>query len=313
MRFFVRIICCVIVFSVGQFASSPARAQNYGHTFIAATGNDANSCIDSNNPCRTFSRAYNQVAPRGMITCLTPGDWVSSTISKSLKVDCEGTFASFSVQTGSGDVVILHGVKLDSNSSGSGISFSGSGTLILDRISFADPHGPQVPIGINFAPTGPSKLIIVDSVIVAAGAGTTGGGVIVKPTGSGSAIVSFEHVNVGGNVFGVAFDGSQSTAGINATIADSMISGNSQDGIVATTTPGHAPIGVMVKNTKSANNAYGIRSIGPNVTIRVDGSTITGNGTGIAALSGGSLLTLHTNVIRANGNDGAFTGSLALQ
>ena len=47
------------------------------------------------------------------------------------------------------------------------------------------------------------------------------------------------------------------------TIADSMVGGNSQDGIIATTPGGGAPIGVYVKNTKSVNNAFGIRSLGP--------------------------------------------------
>ena len=71
------------------------------------------------------------------------------------------------------------------------------------------------------------------------------------------------------------------------TIADSMIGGNAQDGIIATTPGGGALIGVYVKNTKSVNNAIGIRSIGPNVTVRVDGSSVIGNGTGLS-VSGGA-------------------------
>jgi hypothetical protein len=97
------------------------------------------------------------------------------------------------------------------------------------------------------------------------------------------------------------------------TIADSMVGGNSQDGIIATTPGGGAPIGVYVKNTKSVNNAIGIRSIGPNVTVRVDGSGVIGNGTGFAALSGGALLTFGNNAVRANGTDGAFSGPVGLQ
>jgi hypothetical protein len=70
----------------------------------------------------------------------------------------------------------------------------------------------------------------------------------------------------------------------------------------------------MVTNTKSVNNAaFGIRSIGPNVTVRVGDSTITGNGTGLSFSGGGSLLTYGTNKPQANGTGEAFSGSVGLQ
>ena len=97
------------------------------------------------------------------------------------------------------------------------------------------------------------------------------------------------------------------------TIADSMIGGNSQDGIIATTPSGGAPIGVMVTNSKSVNNAFGIRSIGPNVTVRVENSKVIGNGTGVTSLNGGGLVTFGNNVVRANGPDGGFTAAAGLQ
>ena len=123
--------------------------------------------------------------------------------------------------------------------------------------------------GIRFQPNSASKLSVTDTVISNKGSGT-GGGIVINPTAGGTAQVALERVTVNGNVFGIAADGTNSTAGINMTIADSMIGGNSQDGIIAVTPSGGAPIGVMVKNTKSVNNAFGIRSIGPNVTVRVD-------------------------------------------
>jgi hypothetical protein len=69
----------------------------------------------------------------------------------------------------------------------------------------------------------------------------------------------------------------------------------------------------MVKNTKSVNNSIGIRSIGPNVTVRVDGSSVIGNGTGLSFSSGGALLTFGNNEVQANGTNGAFSGPVALQ
>ena len=125
--------------------------------------------------------------------------------------------------------------------------------------------------------------------------------------------MSLERVNISGNVFGVAFDNSNNGAGINATIADSNISNNKLDGIVATTPAGGAPIGVLVTNTKTVNNGYGIRSMGPNVTVRVKSSDVTGNGIGLSFSGGGALLTFGNSAVRANASDGAFSGPVALQ
>jgi hypothetical protein len=69
----------------------------------------------------------------------------------------------------------------------------------------------------------------------------------------------------------------------------------------------------MVTNSKSVNNAFGIRSLGPNVTVRVGDSTITGNNTGLTFAGGGALLTYGTNKVQANGVDGAFSGPVGLQ
>ena len=156
--------------------------------------------------------------------------------------------------------------------------------------------------GIRFPPNSASKLSVTDTVISNIGSGT-GGGIVINPQSGGSAQVNLERVTVNGNAFGIAADGTGSTGGINMTIADSMIGGNSQDGIIATTPGGGAPIGVMVKNTKSVNNAFGIRSLGPNVTVRVDGSTVIGNGTGLSFCGGGALLTFGNNAVRANGSE----------
>ena len=107
--------------------------------------------------------------------------------------------------------------------------------------------------------------------------------------------------------------GATSASGIPRSIQDVVIrlAGNSQDGIVATTTAGHAPIGVFVSGSASSNNAYGIRAIGPGVTVRVEDTKIIGNNTGLAASGGGAMLSYVNNKVDANGSNGAFTGSAA--
>jgi hypothetical protein len=97
------------------------------------------------------------------------------------------------------------------------------------------------------------------------------------------------------------------------TIAESVATGNSNDGILAVTQPGGAPIGITVTNTRSANNGFGLRSLGRNVTIRADRATVIGNNTGLVFGSSGALLTYGNNNIDANGANGAFSGPVALQ
>jgi hypothetical protein len=157
-------------------------------------------------------------------------------------------------------------------------------------------------------------LVISDSTFAMSGNsdGASGAGIQIAPLGSGSAQVTLQRVNVSGNVFGVAADGNSSTGGINMTIADSVLASNKADGLVATTLAGHAPIGVTVANTTAANNNIGFRAIGPNVTVRLEHSRAIGNGTGLAAIGGGVLLSAGNNVVQANGSNGAFTGAVPL-
>jgi hypothetical protein len=69
---------------------------------------------------------------------------------------------------------------------------------------------------------------------------------------------------------------------------------------------------MLVDLARVVNNAgNGIRSIGAKSTIRAARSSLTGNGTALAAISGGRLLTSGSNVVEANGVEGAFTGSFA--
>ncbi len=70
---------------------------------------------------------------------------------------------------------------------------------------------------------------------------------------------------------------------------------------------------MLVTNTKSVNNAVGIRSIGPNVTVRVNNSDIAGNSASLSFGAGSALLTFGNNRLRSNGVDGASSGPVALQ
>jgi hypothetical protein len=166
---------------------------------------------------------------------------------------------------------------------------------------------------ILFTPSGASFLVVTDSILSRNVSGAAGAGILVRPSGGGSAQVNIERVLAEGNGFGIVVDGTGSSGGVNMTIADSIAAANSNDGIIATTPSNGAPIGITATNTRSANNGFGLRSFGTNVTIRADRMTIIGNNTGLTAGSGGALLSAGTNVVEANGVNGAFSGAISLK
>jgi hypothetical protein len=293
------------------------------HSWISSTGGGMAACTRA-DPCLDFPTAQAATKPGGIVSLLDAGSVNAVNgfnVTKSLIIRAEGIDAGSSTSPASGlwmsitvgptDVVTVEGLKLDGLL---GIAFNSGGHLhVVKCVINSGGSGIANNAGIRFQPNSASKLSVTDTVISNMGSGT-GGGILIIPQAGGSARVNLERVTVNGNAFGIAVDGSGSTAGINVTIADSMIGGNSQDGIVATTPSGGAPIGVLVTNTKSVNNNnFGIRSIGANVTVRVNNSDIAGNGTGLSSSGGGALLSFGNNAVRANGSDGVFSGSVGLQ
>lgn len=294
---------------------TPGRAEQFNLTFVSMSGSDANNCAYG-SPCRRLDRAVAMTANEGRITCLGAGyDDLAVTVTRQMSVSCEGGSVRFFVVKLTGGTAHIHGLNV-SGADGltQSVWLTGTGSVVLNGLK-VNGVGAYYGVGqgISVVPDGPLNVTIANSVISRSGYSSVGAGVLVKPEPGGSARVVLDRTVVSGNVFGVAIDGSGSTAGINTTIKDSTISSNTQDGIVATTSSGGAPIGVFVTGSASSNNAIGIRSIGSSVTVRVESSKVTGNGTGVASLSGGALLSAGNNYVQANGNNGSFTGSMAAQ
>jgi hypothetical protein len=284
------------------------------HSWVSSTG--SGTACTRVAPCALFSTALTATNARGVISVLDPGDYGNLVITKSVTVRAEGVDGGMTITgdtgffvsafVGPSDVVTLEGLRLD----GTGMVFGTGGEFHVVRCVITNSTVPGD--GIFLEANGPSKMSVTDTVITNAG-NSQGAGILIRPQPGGNARVALERVTINGNTFGIAADGTGSTGGINMTIADSMVAGNRQDGIIATTPGGGAPIGVLVTNTKSVNNAFGIRSLGPNVTVRVKNSDVTGNGTGLSFSGGGALLSTGNNLVEANGTNGAFSGSVGLQ
>lgn len=310
--------------------AEPAHAQAT-RTWVSGTGSDANSCSRT-APCLTFAGALAKTAINGEINCIDPGGYGTVSITKSITIDCEGTLGSVLASSTTGFVINIpvsandphRSVRLRNitvNGTGpsgtvgtrtgiDGVRIDNATTVFLENVRIAN----FTQNGVLDRRTTGGKLFITDSIIRENGAGTTGGGVIMRPSsGAAGMNAAITRTRVEGNVFGIVVDLSSSTGGVNMTVADSMSAGNSQDGIVAVSRAGAEGIGVMVKNTQSVNNAIGVRAFSTNATIRLDGVTTTGNGIGITASSGGAVLSFGNNSNQANGSNGAPTGSVAFQ
>jgi hypothetical protein len=159
------------------------------------------------------------------------------------------------------------------------------------------------------------QVVVSDTVISNNGTGTTGGGVLVKPSATGSAKVVLQRVSVEGNVFGARVDGAGSTGSGNAlVIRQSLVTGNSQPGLSISVPAGGQGGGVFVDSTAVVlNTSTGILADGAALEILVSNSTISMNTTGVATQNGGSIFPFKTNNLNANGTDGAFTPPVQTQ
>jgi hypothetical protein len=323
-------------FKTGAFSASalalsalvgitPAGAQAT-RTWVSGTGDDANPCSRT-APCKTFAGAISKTAAGGEINCIDPAGYGSVTITKAMTLNCSNTLGSvlhsgtqgIVVNAGASDNVIINGLEL--NGAGTtpgtkGISFLAGGSLIV-RDSFIYGSRTSPAWGVSFTPSAASKLFIIDTTIANNGTGTTGGGVLIQPTGLGSASASLNNVHIVNNANnGLRVDSTGNTGpGITVSL-DHVESDGNQQGIVALNPPGTTTIGMMVANSMIAlNGAVGIFANGAAVTIRVGNSTITGNALGVAALGSSTIASYGDNRLDGNptvgtANDGAFTGAV---
>ena len=104
---------------------APAQAQAT-RTWISGVGDDVNPCSRT-APCKTFPGAISKTAAGGEINCLDPGGFGGVTITKSITLDCSGTFGSILVNG-------TPGITINSDSAASvrirGISINGAGTTL---------------------------------------------------------------------------------------------------------------------------------------------------------------------------------------
>ena len=142
--------------------------------------------------------------------------------------------------------------------------------------------------GIQFNPTGAAELFVTDSTISENGVGIFGGGILIQPAGSGSALVALNRATLNRNSNGLVTQGGNTTGAIVVEVRDSSVARSTVHGIFANTDS--SPAGIVIDRTTSTlNGGDGIRAFGSGALIHLGNSAVRGNGGGLIVGGGGSI------------------------
>jgi hypothetical protein len=310
---------CAMAFVVGADPAQAVGGNNF--SYVSNTGSDGHGCSNpTTDACATLNRALDTTANYGEVDCVNAGDYsVSLTITQSVTIDCAGGVAATNgtiTITGANIVVRLRNLSINNQGNGSyGISANLLSALYIENCvitNFNNAVTSTTPyVGIQFQSTQDALLFVTNSIIDNNGSpsGVTGG-IYIKPGSATEAIVSIDHSQINGNAFGIVGDGT-SGGMIRATISDSVVSGNTDDGIAATSSG--ETVWFLVDQTKVAGNTYGLAAGGSGTEILARNSSVFGNAYGLHTSGGGTLYSYGNNSVNGNSTNGAFTGTIGLQ
>jgi hypothetical protein len=298
-------LAATLVVTVLQAAPAHAQATR---TWVSGVGDDANPCTRT-APCKTFAGAISKTAPSGEIDCLDPGGFGAVTITKSITIDCSGTFGSILAAgtnginiNGAGVTVNLRNLSINGAGTGLiGINFISGASLNIDNVNVTRFNAGSA-IGILFAPNTDNSLLQVNNSYITANgiSPSTGGGIVVQPAVGGRALAVVSNSRIAANSDGVK---ANSTSGaVTMTVRESTLANNRGSGINSVS--GNLILFMVDRNTISNNFQNGVVSSGNNSFVRINASAITGNATGVSSVAGGALRSYLNNAITGNAVDG---------
>src|SRR5262245_19993804 len=285
----------------------PARAQAT-RTWVSGVGDDANPCSRT-APCKTFAGAISKTAPNGEIDCLDPGGFGAVTITKSITIDCGGTFGSvlaagtngFNIN-GANITVNLRNLSINGIGNGLiGVNFISGNSLTLTNVTIMNFNGGSA-IGVLFAPNAANTILEVNNCVITSNgiAPTTGGGIVVQPAVGGNAVVVISDSRLENNSDAIR---ANSTSGaVTMTVRESTLANNRGSGI--NSIAGNAIVLMVDGATIGDNFQNVVASNGGKSRVRIHASGITRNATGVSSVAGGVLRSYLNNAINGNGADG---------
>lgn len=250
-------------------------------TWVSGVGDDANPCSRT-APCRTFAGTISKTAVGGEIDVLDPGAFGAVTITKSITINGTPFQAGVLVSGTNGiivnaaatDTVILRGIDLVGIGTGlSAINILSAKDVVLQNLRISDFTVAGVSVTASTAVN-----LMIDDVTVNKCEGATGVGVSIKPATGGAVKAILNRVRIGNCVSGIVV---APAAGV---VADALV--DQSDVAFATT---------------------GIVADGAAATVRLSGSNVFANTTGLSTANGGSIISYNNNRLRGNTSDGTAT------
>ncbi|MBD0370348.1 MAG: right-handed parallel beta-helix repeat-containing protein [Pyrinomonadaceae bacterium] len=282
----------VMVFSLAFVTLTQAQATR---TWVSGVGDDVNPCSRT-APCKTFAGAISKTAANGEIDALDPAGYGTLTATKSITVDGQGTLAGVLNSGG------INGFIVNDSNSGA------PGTIVV-RIRNVTIQG--VGTGLNGIRFISGKALHVENVSIA---NQSGDGILINPTSANPMEIDIENTtitNVGGSAVNMA-----STVGIlnvsihnsvlkdsgngltdaigTANISNSLVTGNTTDGIRATS---NQAVINATSNIVTDQGGSGISAVSGSV-VRIDDNKVFRNGTGLT--NNGTMETWQNNEVRGN-------------
>ena len=285
----------------------PASSLAASRTWVSGVGDDANPCSRT-APCKTFAGAFSKTDAGGEIDALDPGGFGALTITRAVTIDGGGgqvasTLVSGTngivVNAGAADHVILRNLRITGlNGAGlNGVDFISGGSLRLENVQI-----------FGFGDSGVSD-VSPDSSLVVSGSNVddnTGDGVLVAPPAGHSAQALLENDSLENNECGVAA-GALGGPGPFTTNCGLSTAGSPASGV---------DVG-LDHSSASGNIADGVLSVGSPSTVFLSTATVFGNGTGLATLNGGSIVSVGPNNAAygnvSNGNPTSTSGPQNVQ
>jgi hypothetical protein len=300
------ILNTLTVFALTFAAASLANAQAT-RTWVSGVGDDVNPCSRT-APCKTFAGAISKTAKDGEIDCIDPGGFGAVTITKSITIDGNGTFASilaagttgiFVNITDAADVrktVRIRNLSINGAASGiNGINFIAGLKLYVEDCVITGFQSSASSRAIKANLGAASQLYVSNTNISNCASGIDGSSSV------GTLVSSIDHVRLQGMTDGIILG-----TGSGASIRDSFITGNTGVGVK---TSGNA--GTILERTLIDSNGTGLQP-GAGTTTDISNVSIIGNGTGIAT-TGGTVFSHGNNQINLNTTPGAAPTGIGQQ
>jgi hypothetical protein len=255
----------LLALAVTALASMPAHAQT--RVFVASFGLDTNPCNVA-QPCRTFQHAHDTAPANSEIEVVDPAGYGPVTITKGISIQGHGFGGIFqgasdgyaiTINVTAGDPVTLNGLLIDGGGTGyGGIQMpSGASVQILNSIF------RHFQLGIGFGTIGSNNTnMLIEDTIVSDNSDT---GILLDNNFAINAKATLNRITANNNRRGV-------TTGVTTTIANSVMSNNSQWGVatrVGVTWLAKSVIsgnGTGVNNLGGTMNSYGDNYINNNTT-----------------------------------------------